>query len=527
MPKFPSDDELDFFSLLPGGQDEGYYDPEALLEQIGVLPQHPEVSWLVVPLPLPAELVPPEAGGDAPLMLLILTPEGSEPALFELAEDPEEAELMVLQVLSEGPHDVPAYRPAALRVPDMQWAFSLGNVLRDSGVQVVHETAPEVLEMVAHSRAQMDAQAASQREQFTAKPFLVGLEPDVVREYVRAFTRFMEAGAWEVLPPDKPLFAAWTDEGGERQSLYATVMGDMGESFGVAFFPDWLTYAEQIENSFDQELVVAATGGMEAVIAGGEDSFAPQDWAYLKELKLVKGRHPQLPSLLRMSLEGTLPPRTPVHVVTGILNVLADRAEKKGTRATSMKGNSGGVQVTYPGKPRDELRPEELTGTVTLTMRGGSHLAPGLTFTVTAPSGELVSKMYAQISRQIENNRQHQQLWAVLPMQIMRPDPRGEDDRPMLSPLDLLRPQGIRVWSRGQGGTPVVLAQLTRRAGLSDGHGLSIDVQFSPEPTTEFQFAVTGKATGKPDNSRRVQALDEAVNFLKTPFSVQPPDRKK
>ena len=70
-----------------------------------------------LPLPLPAELVPPEAGGDAPLMLLILTPEGSEPALFELAEDPEEAELMVLQVLSEGPPDVPAYRPAALRVP--------------------------------------------------------------------------------------------------------------------------------------------------------------------------------------------------------------------------------------------------------------------------------------------------------------------------------------------------------------------------------------------------------------------------
>ena len=36
MPKFPSDDELDFFSLLPGGQGEGYYDPEALLALRGL-----------------------------------------------------------------------------------------------------------------------------------------------------------------------------------------------------------------------------------------------------------------------------------------------------------------------------------------------------------------------------------------------------------------------------------------------------------------------------------------------------------
>lgn len=501
-------------------QDDGYYDPQALLKDIKVLPERLDASWLVVPLPLPKELVPPEAGGTDPLMLLILTPDAQEPALFELAEDREEAELMVLQVLSEGPHEEEPYRPAALRVTDKQWAFSLGNTLRETGIEVIHETAPEVQEMMELSLSQMRLEAEKQQEMFTPKAFLHRLEEGAVREYVRAFERFMKAGAWDVLPPDKPLFASWTDENGERQTLYATVMGEMGSSFGVAFFPDWLTYVEQIENSYDEELSVAATGGMEAVSSGGQDEFAPQDWAYLNKLGLVKGRSQRLPALLRMTLEGAFPPRTPVPVVTGILNVLAERAEKKGTRATSLKGESGGVKVSYPGKPRDELSEAELNGTVTLTLRGGSRLAPGLTFTISGPSGELVSKMRAQISQQIDNNRKHKQLWGVLPFHIMRADPRGEEVQGR-SPLDLLRPQGIRVWQHGQGRPPVVLAQLTRRADLSDGQGLTIEATLSPEPCQDFTFSLTGKATGAPDTSRldaAMKALTEALPALASPL---------
>lgn len=518
MPKPPKNEAAEFALFMKSFQDQlnadaDYFDPETLVETIADLPQRPDVSWLVIVQELPKDAFPAEFIGEedvTPHLLVVLSPDFPEPIMFEVAEDREEAELMVLQCLTdeqegEDGDEIEPYRPAALLTNNAQVAFSLGNWLRETGIEVQRETRPEVHTMLNDVLEQFRAESQRQQAMMTPRPVLVGLSADVVREYVTAFNRFMKSSAWEVLMPDKPLFAAWQDADGTRHSLYATAMGDMGESFGLAFFKDWLAYTEQMENSYNQELVVAGLEGFEALNASGESDFAPQDWAYLKELGLLKGRNPQVPSLMRVGLEGTLPTRTPVHVATAIMNVLADRAESRGTRASSLKGEWRGVQISYPGKPRDELRPEELTGTVTLNIAGGPFLAQGLTFSITGPSAELLSKMYPQVLRQIESSKKDSELWRPLPREIERKIPGMEDDEDHFS---LVRMDGLRVWRHGQGSTPVTMAQLTRREGLQYQYA-DIRAEFNPQPCEGFSYKLTGTATGAPDGrfARRIERL--------------------
>ncbi len=460
-------------------------DPAELLSEIAELPQRPDIHWVgfIEPLEIPGMPLPP---GVSPHLAVMIRPESPEASLSELAESREEAEVMLLGAILEPDDDVDIYRPGTLFVPDVQQAFTLSNLLRGAGIRVEVEPTGNLQLVRQQLVGQFLQEASEQQASMQPQPLFEGLSDEQVSDFVQAFRRFMQAGAWRILPPDKPLFARWNAEEGQPRSLYATVMGDMGESFGVAFFGDWLAYAEQINNSFDQELTVRGLDGMEAVTEGQEQEFTSDDWARLRGLGLLAGRQKTAPVLQRLGLEGTMPPRTPVPVVTAILNVLAERAGKKASgRVTSLRGRWQGVEVHFPGKPRDELRPEELTGTVTLSLTGGRWLEEDEVFRLTGPSGELISKMRADIARQLAAaGKKMRRLESLVPLRITRPILDME-----LAPGDLFR-EDFRVWEQGLGTPPITLAQLTRREGL-ESFGVKVAVDFSPEPTEGFSWSLT------------------------------------
>lgn len=446
MPRKPFNNELlELMQMLSGEfmLDPAFEDPDELRRNVAELPLRPETRWLGFVEPMDMSNFPiPE--GLTPHMAVLLRPEGPEASLSELAEDYADAELMLLQeIVQPDGEDVEVYRPGVLLVPDAQQAFVLSNVLRDTGIKVEVEPTDELTKLRRSILSQFAQEAATQVAKLQPQTLFTGLTDDEVQDFVAAFRHFMQAKAWNVVQPDKAISATWTDAAGVRRTIYATAMGDMGESFGLAFFDDWLAYSEQINSSFSQELVLSGLGGMEAVTEGGKEELSQEDWARLKQLGLERG---PLPTLQRVGLEGTMPPHTPLPVATALLSVLSERAErKKGGRASSIKGSTGGVEVRYPGKPEDELSAEELSGTITLAVGD---------VTISGPAHESMTELYKYL-------RFVPELRGNVPFRLTRPVPL-EAPQPGL-PFEA---DDLFVWEYGPNRPKVLLTQLTRREGL-------------------------------------------------------------
>lgn len=450
--------------------------------RLAALPPREGVPWAGFVYDMPPEAFAELGGAGAmPTLWVLMRPEGPEASHVEMAETHSEAQASLLGAMLAQAGE--PYRPAVLYAPDAQQAFELGNLLRGSGVRVEVEPTGELRDM----RAQvLDDFARAAREHQAAMrplPALAGLDEALVREYAGAFADFMWHAAWKVLPSDKPLHATWVDDSGEHHSVYATVMGDLGESFGLALFGDWLEYSEHLNSSYDQELMLRGLGGMEAVTEGTEAELHPDDWATLQRLKLLRGRGKRrtAPSLARLSVHGAQAARTPVHVVTALLRVLADRAaQRPGQRATSLKREWQGVQVQYPGKPVHELRPEELTGTVRLRLRGGRMLEPGQLVTITGPSGETMAKMRRELNKTLSRKERD-----LIPFSLTRPVIMDDPE-----PGEVAMTDNLRVWEQGPGMPGATLAQFTRRSNL-EFFWTQVEAEFAPEPCEGFSLTVS------------------------------------
>lgn len=262
--------------------------PERLLQNIIRLPLQPGAEWLVAARPIPGLGLPE---GD-PLMMLVLALDTGEMLFGDVLEgtgqggDPlEDVGLTLLDVMLQPQEDGAArYRPARILTPDAPLARSLGRLLRDTGTRVERATLPGLEEMLGQAVEGMRQGAEADLAAREPRPFLAGLPGEEVRALVAAFGRFMAARVWDVFPPDRPLYVHWENADGSTGQVYATVMGELGETFGLALYPDWQTHADHLNNSPDMERVLEIVGSLEALTRGGQDEFAPEDWAALKRL---------------------------------------------------------------------------------------------------------------------------------------------------------------------------------------------------------------------------------------------------
>lgn len=446
------------------------------------VPVNPRLEWWVgvvelrdMPLPFPGEtpvllvLVDLHSAAPEPLYLNILMEGGLEEAyavVLEFMADPEEGQPQA---------------PARLYTPDAQTAFALGNLLRESKIMVQQGGPQELTEFLEFTRSQIVQQASQEMQVRQPTAFLTGLPDDEVRAFILAFQEFMSRRTWKILEPDKAMYAHWVNADGTAGQTYATIMGDLGSSYGVAFYPDWLSYAVQIQNSRgpdDIERILAFIGGMEAVSWGTEAEFAPQDWARLKALKLVKNG--KAPSLLRMTVDGTQPPRLPVQAITGILNVLNERAAKRASPVTSLTGQSGLVAVKYPGTPRHELTEAERTGSVTLHVHNKSDFRESH-LRLKAPADLLMSQLNSQAKKLLRAQYGKEAEYAM-PFTFFLSASDG----------DVFPKERLDVWdSGGLGAGSVTLAHLARLGDLRTHYGtVQAALQAEAVPDVQLTYEV-------------------------------------
>ena len=372
---------------------------QGIAEELAELPRRPE-AWLVVTEPV-------DLGGDKLLLSLVLAPDSPEPLLLQPLDGPESLLRFIVESIGMGQGEGDAawepYVPAGLAVSDAQLAFSWGNLLREAGMGVTLGVPPELQAMLRQA-AQSFAQGAA--EEMQPPPFLSDVSPEDARAFFRAFEGFMNAEPWEWLD-DRPLFLGWQDDAGQPQHAYAVVMGHNEQEYGLSLFGQWSHYLETLLNAGEMSTMLAlvqAHGGREgAVYSRGPHALADEDWAFLQTHRLTRKKRENWSGGVhrRFGVDGDLPARVPLPVLTAALDMLAERGKTVyGVKyLTSLKRTKNGVRLSYPATARDELTPEQATGWVRLRFEVADRRQPdrqpwrGLD--IVAPADALASQAFS------------------------------------------------------------------------------------------------------------------------------------
>lgn len=380
---------------------------EYIAGELEALPRRPD-TWLVVTQQV-------DMGEAEVLLSLVVCPDNPQPVLFQPMENAEELLRFVVESMGIGQGEDSGawepYVPARLLVNNTQLAFSWGNLLRGAGIKVELGVPPE-LETIVREAAEQFLQAVASGEGAQALPFLHNHTPQQAQEFLTAFESFMKARPWNWLD-DRPLFVQWQDENGQSRSLYAVVMGHNNQEFGLSLFDRWTDYLELAlaYRSTDTMAALAAQGGREAVnLARTGHELADEDWEFMQQHRLTrKGREPWSGGIQqRIGLDGSLAPRYPLPMLTGLLQVLGANSPARNDYLTSFKRKSGSLRVSYPGTARDELTPAEASAWIRVRVkvrdrRLAYHEKKYLTLEVVAPGDTLLAKVF--------HGKQFQQLW--------------------------------------------------------------------------------------------------------------------
>jgi hypothetical protein len=428
-----------------------------LLPEVSELPLRPEAAWLVAAEPLPGVL--PESEGVPVLVLVIDMSSGQvlrgEPVLDAGPDDILKVTLLAMfdPGFSEaGGPDEPGYRPAQLLTPDPALAFSLHTALAGLGIRTEHHDRPEFRELLAEMRTQL-GQALQQQAQASApRPFLDGAPDAEVAELIRAFGRFVEAEPWAVFEPDKPLLARWVNPDGSAGQLYATVMGDLGEVQGLSLYPDWLNFVAALSNPTDPALLLGVTGGVESLTLSARSEFDPADWARLRANGLPDYAEAG-PALLRFGPAGTESPSTPLTPLVAVLDLLAQRAERRASPVTSLKATQGGVRVQFPANMRGDLTDEERQGSVRLSLQADRSYLYGGEIVLVGPPEMALRRVMSLAPNQIN------------PLMSAR-QAAGQSCGPVMLPYHLESPD-VALESPGMDGEPLRATLWEGRAGLA------------------------------------------------------------
>ncbi|WP_229779419.1 plasmid pRiA4b ORF-3 family protein [Deinococcus knuensis] len=440
--------------------DAAFKDEAFDLDPLRALPLDPNLVWIVTSRELPGLLPPEEV---LPSVTLILNAVTGQILATELIPDatPDDVLDVVLDAMLDGAGG-PA-RPRLIITPDAALAPVLADILTDLDIQVNQQAMPEIDEMFAEMTAQISTGLMDEQAAYAPRAFLTDADDATVRAFQQAGARFMAAAPWQTFPPNRLLRASWTAPDGTPAQLYALVMGELGQEYGLALYPDWLSYVQHTINSFNSDLALLVTGGLESLTMSTEAEFDPQDWARLRAAGLG-ARTRQAPSLTRFTATGTAQPRTPLHAVIALLNAVSERAERRRTTVTSMKTELDGVQIQFPAGPRDDLSPAEQEGSVRVVVRSGGAFVSSRPVILTGPPDMLLSRAFSAARKVLQEKERSLNKRFHLPYYLESPDILIEDGG-MFGDLH------GRMWESHVSAPHLTLAHLVRLGTLMDGLG--------------------------------------------------------
>lgn len=429
------------------------------LDALRALPLDPNLVWIVTSRELPG-LLPPEEG--LPSVTLILNAVTGQILTTELIPDatPDDVLDVVLDAMLDGTSAGVPVRPRRILTPDAALAPVLADILTDLDVQVDLHAMPEIDGMFAEMTAQISTGLMDQQAAYAPRAFLADADDATVRAFQQAGARFMAAAPWQTFPPDRLLRASWTAPDGTPAQLYALVMGELGQEYGLALYPDWLSFVQHTNNSFNSDLALLVTGGLESLTMSTEAEFDPQDWARLRAAGLG-ARTKKAPSLTRFTASGTAPARTPLHAVTALLNAVSERAERRRTTVTSLKTELDGVQIQFPAGPRDDLSPAEREGSVRIVAHSSGAYVSSRPVILTGPPDMLLSRAFGATRKWLHEKERSLNERFHLPYRLESPDILIENGN-MFGDLH------ARMWDSHVGAPNLTLAHLVRLGTLMD-----------------------------------------------------------
>ena len=479
-------DESDLMAFLQQAFGADDMDIDELLTEAGALPLNPESVWIVAVQELP-DILPPEQG--LPSLVLVLDAGGGEIIASQVIPNatPEDIQAEVLMAMLEPGEETAPQRPGQLYTPDAGLAFSLHTGLAQLGIEVVQRDIPGLGQMLSGMRDELAGQMALEQEAQQLRSFLSDVPDEEVAGLVQAFGRFMKAQPWLNFAANKPLHATWEAPDGSAGQFFATIMGELGEVHGLALYPDWLSYVRHLNNTFNQDLMLLATGGLESLSFSEEDEMTAEDWARLKSSglhsKAVAG-----PALIRFGPEGTLPPLTPLRPLIAVLHTLSERAERKKGTVTSLKAEYDGVKVQFPAGPRDDLSDAERAGSVVVRMQSNN---PNPIFykgeiVLTGPPEMLVRQVFSEARSQLQK-KETKKVRFSLPYSLESPDE-------LLENASFLGDLHVRIWDSSTGSPGLTLAHLARLGTLVDADHFSLQATAQPEEVSSLSVELRDTA---------------------------------
>ncbi|UBV44084.1 plasmid pRiA4b ORF-3 family protein (plasmid) [Deinococcus taeanensis] len=457
---------LETLSLLDEDLDQ------EVLAYVQTLPLQANTVWMVAVQELP-DVLPTAEGLSAVVLVVdaasgqIMTSEVTGEITAQVVQ-----EIVLGTMLAPEAAGLEPQRPGQIFTLDAALAFSLHTALAALGIRVERRDDPEFKALLARLSAEVSAEMRALVDSQRPQAFLQDVPDQDVRDLVETFARFMKAKPWQTFAPDKPLRASWTNPDGTGSQLYATVLGDLGEVHGLALYPDWLTYNKHLLNSFNPELVLLATGGLESLTLSRRDEVHPDDWERLRAAGLP-ARAKAGPALARVGQTGTERPTCALRPLTAVLNILSARAERSSRAVTSLNADLGGIRVKYPADPRDELSAQDRRGSIELQVRSsvGPFTDDGVAV-LTGPPEMLVRTALAQARRLLEQ--------PAAPGRHVYLPSHLESAAQVLEDGGIFGDLHVRVWESRPSSPALTLAHLTALGPLVDGGLATIEVRTRP-----------------------------------------------
>ncbi len=467
---------------------------DELIKEAKELPVLLESNWLLVVKSL--SNVDPEIDP----VLVMLTDMTRQEILFQAIwedGDIEEIAGVLLQSMINPESDqdsdrvLEAVRPATVNVNDKKVAKALKEILSELKIEVRFENDASVQASIEKTIDIVKEQIAIQQEIFKPIPFLTGQPDQMVIDLHAALTDFYTAKTWNIFgPSNKPIRATWQNEQGQRQQCCATVMGEMGENFGLSLFDSAGQWAiiEQADSSIP---VIKLIGGLERFALAKALELAPEDLAVYKRLGLkpvvIDGK-PLWPIQQRFTVEGHSLPHTPLFAVLALLKIMTQRAQKNPhTKVSTLKGSFEGVKVHYPSPLSDDFSDEEKRGSVEITVTGKNNLNPDTPnkYTITAPANMTLRDIWKAGNTQISSWR--------LPVNLsFMTDPDEADD-------DFFSLGLTNIFWEEHKSAPLMIAKHLTEVGTLENLGQEVNAVWLPDqPISGVQVKIKDQAVKSP-----------------------------
>lgn len=243
-------------------------------------------------------------------------------------------------------------RPLEVRFEDTQQAGVLAKRLAEADITVRAAPTPMADQVLDEMLNTMDG--------VNDEPFFTTHDAQVVRAFFRTAKAFCRARPWDRFEGDT--YVAFRL--GDGPWGYFSVMGQMGEEYGISVFEDWLHLCRFIHNQptpwdyamgLGQEKVFRAAGAMESLALEPGPMLHPEDADYFRQLGIKPIWKGMYATARRFTLEGMEPPRLSLFAYQALMEALVEvLARRRARTITSIKQTVtvGETPVTlrYPAK---------------------------------------------------------------------------------------------------------------------------------------------------------------------------------